>query len=89
MSFIRQQLSYKTGVPLSRLKCGAYVLSSEEVHKCTKLQFKTGYLSKDKDEKVYSDICVERRIGWILDVQRLDGTKVSVHVPEKKVLACD
>ena len=26
-----------------------------------------------------------RSDGWILDVQRLDGTKVSVHVSERKV----
>ena len=53
MSFIKQQLSYKTGVSLPRLECGAYVLNSEsdEVDSCTKLQFKTGYLSKDKDKK--------------------------------------
>ena len=88
MSFIKQQLSYKTGVSLPQLKCGAYVLSSEveEAQKCTTLQFKTGYLSKDEDESVYSDINVTRRDGWILDVQRLDGTKVSVHVPEKRSL---
>ena len=51
-----------------------------------KLQFKDGYLSKDdQDEVVNSNMEIIRRDGWILDVQRLDGTKVSVHVPERKV----
>ena len=51
-----------------------------------KLQFKDGYLSKDdQDEVVNSNMEIIRRDGWILDVQRLDGTKASVHVPERKV----
>ena len=42
-----------------------------------KLQFKDGYLSKDdQDEVVNSNMEIIRRDGWILDVQRLDGTKV-------------
>ena len=46
---------------------------------------KDGYLSKDdQDEVVNSNMEIIRRDGWILDVQRLDGTKVAVHVPERK-----
>ena len=63
------------------------MLSSEkkEAQECLKLQFKTGCLSKKKDKGIYSDIEVTKRDGWILDVQRLDGVKVSVHVLEEKV----
>ena len=51
-----------------------------------KLQFKDGYLSKDdQDEVVNSNMEIIRRDGWILDVQRLDGTKASVHILERKV----
>ena len=52
-----------------------------------KLQFENGYLSKDgQDEVVNSNMEIIRRDGWILDIQRLDGTKVSVHVPKRKVI---
>ena len=88
MSFLKQQLSYKTGASQPQLKCGAYVLKSElqSTKQSQKLQFKDGYLSKDdQDEVVNSNMEIIRRDGWILDVQRLDGTKVSVHVPERKV----
>ena len=88
MSFLKQQLSYETGASQSQLKCGAYVLKSEckKVEQTQKLQFKDGYLSKDdRDEVVNSNMEIIRRDGWILDIQRLDGTKVSVHVPERKV----
>ena len=58
----------------------------ETVEQSQNLQFKDGYLSKDdQDEVVNSNMEIIRRDGWILDVQRLDGTKASVHVPERKV----
>ena len=58
----------------------------ETVKQSQNLQFKDGYLSKDdQDEVVNSNMEIIRRDGWILDVQRLDGTKVSVHVSERKV----
>ena len=88
MSFLKQQLSYETGASQPQLKCGAYVLKSEckKVEQNQKLQFKDAHLSKDdQDEVVNSNMEIIRRDGWILDVQRLDGTKVSVHVPERKV----
>ena len=53
----------------------------QEVQQSQELQFKDGYLCGDnKDEAVNSQMEFQRE-GWILDVQRLDGTKVSVHVP--------
>ena len=82
-SFLTQQLSCKTGVSHSQLKCGAYMLKSkvQVVQQSQELQFKDGYLCEDdKDEVVNSQMEFQRE-GWILDVQRLDGTKVSVHVP--------
>ena len=42
-------------------------------------------MSRDEDESVQPRMQLIRRDGWILDVQRLNGTKVSVHVPERKV----
>ena len=91
MSFLKQQLSYTTGVSHLQLKCGAYVLESErnvvfrQEKEQEQLQFKNGYMSRDEDESVQSTMQLIRRDGWILDVQRLNGTKVSVHVPERKV----
>ena len=88
MSFLKQQLSYETGASQSQIKSGAYVLNSEYemVEQSQSLQFKDGYLSKDdQDELVKSDMEIIRRDGWILDIQRLDGTKVAVYVPERKV----
>ena len=89
MSFLKQQFSYETGISQTQLKSGAYVLESELIQSTEQsqnLQFKDGYLSKDdQDEVVNSNMEIIRRDGWILDVQRLDGTKVSVHVPERKV----
>ena len=89
MSFLKQQLSYETGASQPQLKCGAYVLESELIQSTEQsqnLQFKDGYLSKDdQDELVKSDMEIIRRDGWILDIQRLDGTKVAVYVPERKV----
>ena len=89
MSFLKQQVSYETGVSQTQLKSGAYVLESELIQSTEQsrnIQFKDGYLSKDdQDEVVNSNMEIIRRDGWILDVQRLDGTKVSVHVPERKV----
>ena len=88
MSFLKQQLSYETGASQAQLKCGAYMLKSEceMVEQSQNLQFKDGFLSKDdQDEVVNSSMEIIRRGGWILDVQRLDGTKVSIHVPERKV----
>ena len=90
MSFLKQQFSYETGASQPQLKSGAYVLESElqSTKQSQKLQFKDGYLSKDdQDEVVNSNMEIIRRDGWILDVQRLDGTKVSVHVPERKVIS--
>ena len=87
MSFLKQQLSYEMGASQSQLKSGVYVLNSEceMAEQSQSLQFKDGYLSKDdQDEPVKSDMEIIRRDGWILDVQRLDGTKVAVHVPERK-----
>ena len=88
MSFLKQQLTYETGISQPQLKCGVYVLESEypSTEQSQNLQFKDGYLSKDdQDEVVNSNMEIIRRDGWILDVQRLDGTKVPVHVPERKV----
>ena len=85
MSFLKQQLSYTTGVSQTQLKCGAYVLESEVVPK-QQLQFRNGYLSRDEDDTVQSKMKLIRRDGWVLDVKRLNGTKVSVHIPERKVL---
>ena len=91
MSFLKQQLSYTTGVSHLQLKCGAYVLESErsvvsrQEKEQEQLQFRNGYMSRDEDESVQPRMQLIRRDGWILDVQRLNGTKVSVHVPERKV----
>ena len=60
-------------------------LEEKEAQESNTLQFRTGYLSKKEDERVYSNIEVTKRDGWILDVQRLDGIKVSVHVFDEKV----
>ena len=84
MNFLTQRLSYKSGTTPVQLKCGAYILRSEleKAEQYKKLQYKYGYLSKD--EAVCSSTNLIKR-GWILDVQRLDGTKVPVSVVEKKV----
>ena len=55
-------------------------LKCQSTEQSQNLQFKD-----DQDEVVNSNMEIIRRDGWILDVQRLDGTKVSVHVPERKV----
>ena len=91
-NFLTQQLSCKTGASHSQLKCGAYMFKSkvQEVQQSLELQFKDGYgyLCDDKDEAVNSQMEFQRD-GWILDVQRLNGTKVSVHIPRNpKVSPC-
>ena len=42
------------------------------------------------DDHVSSDYHVTKQSGWILSIQRMDGNKVSVYVPERTVRhACE
>ena len=85
MSFLKQQLSAKTGASLHQLESGGFLVA--EPDRSEHPQFSSSYLKKEADANLLSGRWdIKREKGWILDVQRLDGSKISVFVAEKMVM---
>ena len=76
MKFLKQQLSIKTGVTVLQLGCGVYSM----YFKSRDCLHKSGYFVKAADSCIVEEACNITRNYWALDVQKLDGTKVSLHV---------
>ena len=70
-SFLKQQLSLRTGATISQIESGVF-------SPCD-------YFTKTADSHQISKPCNIMKQGWGLDVQRLDGTKLSVHVQFSEV----
>ena len=82
MTFLKQQLSIKTGVTVPHLGCGVYSMYFKS-RDCLQ---KSDYFVKAADGSIVEEACTIKKNNWVLDVQKLDGTKVSVHV---NMVSCD
>ena len=76
MKFLKQQLSIRTGVTVPQLGCGVYSMHFKS-HDCL---HKSDYFVKAADSCIVEKACNIKRNKWALNVQKLDGTKASVHV---------
>ena len=69
--FLNQWISSTTGNTLTQLECNG-------LYKCNReCSLPSPHVSKDCN--------IIKKSGWVLDVQGIDGNKVSVHVPERMV----
>ena len=69
---MKQQLSVRTGSTISQIESGAFSVNSSST-KCY-------YFAKTDDSHQISEPFNIIKQGWGLDVQRLDGTKLSFQV---------
>ena len=72
-------VSVETGETESQVTCGAY----SGLVTCGAY---SGLQSDKKNQQLLDHCTITRQPGWILSVQGLDGTKISVYIPEKWVI---
>ena len=72
--FLKQQLSVRTGATISQIESGVFSVNT-----------KCDYFAKTADRQIVTNPCNIRKQGWGLDMKKLDGTKLSVHVEWCKV----
>ena len=83
-SFLKQQLSVRTGSTISQIESGVFSgnIKRDPHIKTTSLigtKYEDYFAKSADNHQVTKPYNIERK-GWGLDVQRLDGTKLSIHV---------
>ena len=91
--FLKQQLSVRTGSTIPQIESGVFLGktnckddSMTKAQNCYVFDFsndsfkREDYFAKTADSNQITKPCDIKREGWRLDVQRLDGTKMSIHV---------
>ena len=85
--FLKKQLSARTGLTLPQIQCGVYQKAgSDWWYPYSSTKFLLLAQSRDRYKipdvgPVSVEMCQLKKIRWILNVQRLDGTKVPILVP--------
>ena len=72
---MKQQLSIRTGATISQIESGVFF-----VQWLFKLSTECDYFAKTTASHQISEPFIIERKGWGLDVQRLDGTKLTLQV---------
>ena len=91
--FLKHQLSVRTGSTIPQIESGVFLGktnckddSMTKAQDCYIFDFSNDsfkcedYFAKTADSNQITKPCDIKREGWGLDLQRLDGTKMSIHV---------
>ena len=87
--FLKQQLSVRTGSTISQIESGVFSGKTKHDSKIKTKKWpmvysldlkREDYFAKTADSHQITNPCDIKREGWGLDVQGLDGTKMSIHV---------